>query len=527
MAGSAERERGRPVIPPTSGGGWRKPRNRLLPPAGQAIISSALLAYSLPREARLMRTTLPVLAALLFPAAAAADDKTGGQLYKQHCARCHGANGQGTAKYPQPLTGDKAVAGLARVIDRTMPEDDPDKLDLAESTRVAEYIHDAFYSPVAQARLNPPRVELARLTVKQYRNSVADLIGSFRPSQKIDDSRPGLRGEYYNARNFRNDKKLIARTDPEINFDFGTYAPEADEKLKEPFDRHQFSIRWEGAVLAPETGEYEFVVRTEHALRLWVNDTKKPLIDGWVKSGDDTEYRAGIFLLGGRYYTVRLEFSKAKQGVDDSKKNPNPPAKKASVALLWKRPHAADEVIPKVREFLAKHPRWRSSRRHSRRTTGASGGNAARPFPRSGRPRRPRPRSRPRGTSRPVCRNSPAPRTATRTAGQSSARSPARSPSGRSAARSRPTRGSCSSTARSTPPRTRTRPSNGSCCSFSSRRGSYIPRPPARTSSSRSPPASRSCSGIRPRTRPCSTPRPPASSAPGTRSPSVAPSSVC
>ena len=44
------------------------------------------------------------------------------------------------------------------------------------------------------------------------------------------------------------------------------------------------------------------------------------MIDAWVKSGNDTEYRASIFLLGGRVYPLKLEFSKAKQGVDDSKK---------------------------------------------------------------------------------------------------------------------------------------------------------------------------------------------------------------
>ena len=39
-----------------------------------------------------------------------------------------------------------------------------------------------------------------------------------------------------------------------------------------------------------------------------------------VRSGSDTEYRGSIRLLGGRMYPLRLEFSKAKQGVDDSKK---------------------------------------------------------------------------------------------------------------------------------------------------------------------------------------------------------------
>src|SRR5207244_12673845 len=46
--------------------------------------------------------------------------------------------------------------------------------------KVAAYIHDAFYSPLGQARNKPARIELSRLTVRQYQNAVADLVGSFR-----------------------------------------------------------------------------------------------------------------------------------------------------------------------------------------------------------------------------------------------------------------------------------------------------------------------------------------------------------
>src|SRR6478752_6997625 len=137
-----------------------------------------------------MRSTSPLsisafaLALACAPVGHAAEP-TGAQIYKEMCARCHGAKGEGTKKYAHPLTGDWSVARLASVIDRTMPEDDPDKLDAAGSKRVAEFIYDAFYSPVAQAKLSPPRVELARLTVKQYRNAIADLIGSFRQPARI------------------------------------------------------------------------------------------------------------------------------------------------------------------------------------------------------------------------------------------------------------------------------------------------------------------------------------------------------
>ncbi|HEV3255646.1 MAG TPA: DUF1592 domain-containing protein, partial [Gemmataceae bacterium] len=57
--------------------------------------------------------------------------------------------------------------------------------------------------------------------------------------------------------------------------------------------------------------------------------------------------RASIFLLGGRVYPLRLEFAKGKQGVaDNEKKNLKPPPVKASIALEWKLPHRAAEVIP-------------------------------------------------------------------------------------------------------------------------------------------------------------------------------------
>ncbi len=74
---------------------------------------------------------------------------------------------------------------------------------------------------------------------------------------------------------------------------------------------------------------------------------KRPLIDRWVKSGDDTEFAADLFLVAGRIYPLKLEFSKAKQGVNDSDKQKGPPPlKPASISLLWKRPSGEIETIP-------------------------------------------------------------------------------------------------------------------------------------------------------------------------------------
>jgi hypothetical protein len=265
--------------------------------------------------------------------------KSGDRIYKQTCARCHGAEGEGTKKhFPHPLAGDKTLEQLTTYIAKSMPEDDPGSVSSEDAKAVAGFVFEKFYSPSARVRNAPARVELSRLTVRQYRNTVADLIETFRTPGKWGDER-GLRGEYFNARSFRNDKRQIQRVDAQVKFDFGTDGP--DPK----FDANLFSIRWEGSVLAPESGEYEFVVQTDHACRLWINDTNVPLIDAWVKSGKDTEFRGTIYLLAGRAYPLRLEFSKAKQGVADKGKKPDPP-KPAFVTLAWKRPRQVTVPIP-------------------------------------------------------------------------------------------------------------------------------------------------------------------------------------
>jgi hypothetical protein len=284
--------------------------------------------------------TLLTLLLILGARAGAAEPRTGEQIYRQACAYCHGKTGEGTKKHPHPLVGDKSPGQLTKVIAKTMPENDPGSLSAEEAKRVSAYVYDAFYSPDALARNKPPRVELSRLTVRQYRNAVADVIGGFRAAPAKWDDKRGLRGEYFDSRNFRNDKRAIDRLDPEVRFDFGVNSP-----VEKKIDAAQFAIRWGGSLLAPETGVYEFTIRTDQAARLWVNDPNKPLIDAWVKSGNDLEHKATLFLLAGRTYPVRLEFSKAKQGVDDSKtKKPKP--RNAMVALEWKPPHGTTGTIP-------------------------------------------------------------------------------------------------------------------------------------------------------------------------------------
>ena len=260
----------------------------------------------------------------------AAEERNGGAIYHEMCASCHGANGEGVRDaYANPLTGDRSIGELAKYIDQTMPEGEPEKLNAADSEKVAGFIHETFYSPTAQARNKPARVELSRLTNRQYRLAVADVLESFRWSNRMGD-KPGVKGEYYTSRRTNKENRKIERVDPGIQFQFGETGPDKDQ-----IEPKEYFIRWLGGLYAPVTGDYEFVVRSENGVRLWVNDQwGKAVLDAGVKSGNDTEFRTTMFLVGGRVYPMRLEHHKAEKETS------------GSVALLWKPPQQAEEVIP-------------------------------------------------------------------------------------------------------------------------------------------------------------------------------------
>ncbi|VTS04460.1 DUF1592 domain-containing protein [Tuwongella immobilis] len=263
-------------------------------------------------------------------------ESPGAELYKSQCARCHGPQGQGVAKkYSQPLAGELSIAQLSEVVRKTMPEDNPESLTPEQSTAIAAFMYDSFYSPIARERTRPARIDLTRLTVNQYRHSVSDILGSFRfNTNRWQDGGKGLKGEYFADRGYRN--RQVERTDPTIQFDFGTNPP-TEGKYPSP----EYSVRWSGSLLAPESGEYTFIVKSDQAVLLYINGNE-PLVDARVRSGNQTEYVVSLMLTGGRVVPIRLEFSKALQGVKDKAPKPTP----AFVSLNWKPPHGQIEPIP-------------------------------------------------------------------------------------------------------------------------------------------------------------------------------------
>ena len=295
---------------------------------GLAVVGVAVLAFAGRQGQRYYKKNL-------------AAPRAGEAVYRQDCMSCHGPVGEGVAgKSDEPLVGEKSVAALAKYVAREMPEDDPGTLSMADATAAAEYVHRAFYSAEARARNHPPRIELAHLTVRQYRESIADLLGSLRGAAGTTES--GGLAAVYRERPERDPKKpdrnrpevtFKKQVDPVIDFDFGADAPEKGTYAA------QFSINWTGSVLAPDTGEYEFRVTSPNGVRFYVNppeggNEKNALIDLWVSSGMSRSAHASVFLLGGRSYPIKVEFFKFKD-------------KTAGLKLEWRPPGGDWTVVPR------------------------------------------------------------------------------------------------------------------------------------------------------------------------------------
>ena len=146
-----------------------------------------------------------------------------------------------------------------------------------------------------------------------------------KPGEKAVDTTPkkGIKAKRPN--------KTIEKVEPVISFHWAADSPD-----KSVLEAEQFQNRFEGSVVARETGLHEFAVNSENGFRLYVNDTSdgNALIDGWVSAGPQVrEEKKSIFLIGGRAYRLQLEHFKFKE-------------KSASLELWWKPPHGIKELIP-------------------------------------------------------------------------------------------------------------------------------------------------------------------------------------
>ena len=145
------------------------------------------------------------------------------------------------------------------------------------------------------------------------------------------DSRPGLKGEYFNDSELKGEPVLV-RTDAQVNFNWSSISPEP--RVKED----NFAVRWTGKLTPPESGKY--------LLGFIGNGGARLVIDGQTIVEDFANRRTRtltkeVELEGGRRYDVRVEY----------RENAN---HYASARLVWAPPSAArllrEDALSKARE---------------------------------------------------------------------------------------------------------------------------------------------------------------------------------
>lgn len=136
----------------------------------------------------------------------------------------------------------------------------------------------------------------------------------------------GLSGTYYNGNNFT--KKVVEAVDRKIDFTWGITNPHPEVNVD------TFTVRWEGKLLPPESGDYTLLTFADDGVRLWID--KQLVIDDWKQHG--AEFHKGKVLLEkDREYDLRLEYLEVMGG--------------ANVSLLWQRPSSVERLRREAEAF--------------------------------------------------------------------------------------------------------------------------------------------------------------------------------
>lgn len=144
----------------------------------------------------------------------------------------------------------------------------------------------------------------------------------------------GLTGQYYGDATFSSLK--ITRTDPQVNFNWGTGSPGTGV----PTDN--FTARWTGQVLAPVDEQFTFSARSDDDMRLWIADENDPshptlLISIWGRANTSEYAGVPVTLQAGHKYDIQMDYMELTGG--------------ASTSLYWQSPSTAKQLIPTSQLF--------------------------------------------------------------------------------------------------------------------------------------------------------------------------------
>jgi len=136
----------------------------------------------------------------------------------------------------------------------------------------------------------------------------------------------GLKGMYYSNRDLTGGPVLV-RVDGGINFDWGADSPDPNT-----ISADEFSVRWIGELEVAFSEPYTFYPHVDNGVRLWVDDQQ--IIDGWENPAVFEYKSVGIDLVGGRRYSIMMEYHE-RDGT-------------ALAQLSWESPSMAKQIIPQA-----------------------------------------------------------------------------------------------------------------------------------------------------------------------------------
>ena len=142
----------------------------------------------------------------------------------------------------------------------------------------------------------------------------------------------GLNGRYITNSTNPLDSPTITRYDYQIRFPWDTQSPDNSVSAE------NFTARWVGKVLAPTTGTYNFIMRTDDGNELWVNGTR--ILNNINTATAPADFTSSpITLTGGQYYSIDARFREQTGG--------------AHCELRWVGPGIADQLVPEWMLFTA------------------------------------------------------------------------------------------------------------------------------------------------------------------------------
>ena len=177
-----------------------------------------------------------------------------------------------------------------------------------------------------------------------------------------EHGRPGaLTGRYYAGDNFQTLK--LTRRDKKIDFIWNNGPAKG-------MGEDNFSIRWNGFIEPPITGEYLFTTLSDDGIRLWVDG--KRLVEDWlIQSPKESTGR--IYLEAGKKYPIKIEYFQGGGGAEAHVGWQWPEHKGSSEHISWRSQAgfavdyymmagpALDDVIGSYRELTGHAPmfgRW-------------------------------------------------------------------------------------------------------------------------------------------------------------------------